>query len=619
MNEMRGSENEPIQPAEPTVEPWSAAPPAPAQAPEPVAAPGYEFVPTGPHAAIHDALQPVVPVQPLGAGRSHRFRWAIAGAIVLVVALVTAAGAFVLSGAAGSKSLTASAAPKTSVMFLELRTDLPGDQHQKLADFMTHFPGFADRAQFDSALDEIFNRVTRVVSPDLAYTSAFKPWMEGEVSVAVLPMDANDLKGLQMGPSMMTSGAMPSLMDALVIVALKNRDAAQTWISGELSNRHMATTSQTYAGETLYTLTASASDSYALTSSNLLIGTTSAVKAALDTKTAGSLADDATYKEAMGSISGDSLARFYMNPKSMAGSMTKLFSSLSTGLGMNLAGTTLDKLPSWIAGAVRAESDRIVLEEHAPRTEAALSENHASVIANNLPGDTVAVFEAHSVGKALSKAIDQFKAAAPSLGIKSDQLTQVEQAIGLVGVDWVDDVAVAVTDKNETVGGGIVIQTPDASTASSKVALLSNLVALGGGQLGVSSKVESYKDHSITVLSMKNSSPGGGAAQIGVTTKDNLIVVGYGDTFAKDVLDATSSTALSAQSDYGAVMSAVGSSNQASAYVNIPAIKDQLGKMAVNSASWNLNYKPYFDHLGGFGYASVDGSMSTVRLVLMAR
>jgi len=106
---------------------------------------------------------------------------------------------------------------------------------------------------------------------------------------------------------------------------------------------------------------------------------------------------------------------------------------------------------------------------------------------------------------------------------------------------------------------------------------------------------------------------------VGVTTKDNLIVVGYQDTFAKAVLDTTSSTALSAQSDYSSVMSAVGSSNQASAYVNIPAIKDQLGKMAVNPASWNLNYKPYFDHFGGFGYASIDGSMSTVRLVLMAR
>jgi hypothetical protein len=177
-----------------------------------------------------------------------------------------------------------------------------------------------------------------------------------------------------------------------------------------------------------------------------------------------------------------------------------------------------------------------------------------------------------------------------------------------------------VTDSDETVGGGIVIQTPDAATASSKVALLTNLVALGGGQLGISSKSEDYKGHPITLLTMKGSAPTAGqSVQVGVTTKDNLIVVGYKDDFAKAVLDTTSSTALSAQPDYTSVMSAVGASNQASAYVNIPAIKDQLGKMAVNPASWKLDYKPYFDHFGGFGYASIDGSQSTVRLVLMAR
>jgi hypothetical protein len=74
--------------------------------------------------------------------RSSRFRWAIAFGVVLCVALVTAAGAFVLSGAGGAaKSLTAGSAPKATIMFADLRTDLPGDQHQKLADFMSHFPG----------------------------------------------------------------------------------------------------------------------------------------------------------------------------------------------------------------------------------------------------------------------------------------------------------------------------------------------------------------------------------------------------------------------------------------------------------------------------------------------
>ena len=58
-------------------------------------------------------------------------------------------------------------APKNSIFFMEVRTDLPGDQRAKLADFMSHFPGFQDRAQFDNALDELLNMLTGEVSPDL--------------------------------------------------------------------------------------------------------------------------------------------------------------------------------------------------------------------------------------------------------------------------------------------------------------------------------------------------------------------------------------------------------------------------------------------------------------------
>ncbi len=44
--------------------------------------------------------------------RSRRLRWGIAAAVVLCVVVATAAGAFVLSGASGVKSLTASNRPE---------------------------------------------------------------------------------------------------------------------------------------------------------------------------------------------------------------------------------------------------------------------------------------------------------------------------------------------------------------------------------------------------------------------------------------------------------------------------------------------------------------------------
>ena len=583
-----------------------------------------------------------VPVQPVALpSRSHRFRWAIAGAVVLTVALVTAAGAFVLSGASGSKSLTASMAPKGSTVFVELRTDLPGDQHQKLADFMSHFPGFADRAQFDNALDELFNRITSSISPDLAYTSAFKPWMEGEVSIAVLPgtstatpripipsgialpSDLSGLLGESMGmyPYGMTSGF--GSQDAVVIVQLKDRAAAQSWVSSELSKIHVTATSQTYAGETLYTLSSSGEQgAYAITNSALIGGTTAGVKASLDARSKGSLADDANYQAAMKSLSGDSLARFYMNPRSLIG---PLMGSLNM-MGASPSGLSLDKVPTWMAGSLRAESDRMVVEATSSAASSGVS-NHNSQIAPNLPGSTVAVFEAHSVGQQISKALDTLSSMGPSLGMESSQIKQVQDALALIGgIDWLKDVAVAVTDDNGTFGGGLVVQTPDATTAKSKLAMLTNFVALAGGSTGLKSTTETYKGQTITVITVpETSSPFAGgelrtdAIAIGLTTKDNLIVAGYQDTFAKAVIDTTSSNALSAQSDYNAVMNAVGASNQASFYLNVPALEDQLGRMATSSSNWNTNYKPYFDHLGGIGYASIDGSTSMVRFVLMAR
>lgn len=578
---------------------------------------------------------PAVPVEPVLRGRSHRFRWAIAGSVVLVVVLVTAAAAFVLSGGAGSKSLTASVAPADTAAFVELRTDLPGNQRQKLADFMSRFPGFADRAQFDSALDDIFNHITRAVSPDLAYTSAFKPWMEGEISIAVLPSSAASVRPslpADLGDAALGSGAVPT-GDAVVLVALKDRDAAQTWIEGELSSQQVATTSETYAGETLYTLSASTSASdpyavtmptgYALTSQDLILGTVSGVKAALDTKTNGSLADQASYQAAMKSVSGDAMARFYLDPRVLVQSELQQLSELSSLVGSTAASPSFDlaQVPSWIAGSVWAESDRIVVEEHSS-TAGPGHGNHSSTLAGELPGSTVAVFEAHSVGAALEDGLAQASAASsanpsasplPGLG----QIDQIQQLLGLIGgVGWIEDSAIALTDSDGEMGGGVVIQTKDADTATSKLGTLTSLLALGGSAAGLTSTTETYEDHTITVVTVPE---GDSEVRIGLTAKDNLIVAGYTDAFAKAVIDSTPSNALATQADYQSVMNAVGSSNQGSVYVDIPAIEDQIGKSAVNVADWNLNYKPYFDHLGGLGAASIDDSTSTMRIVLLSR
>jgi hypothetical protein len=445
----------------------------PPYAQPPYAQPPYAQPPQGTVVPMDGGWAPgvyPVPVSP----RSHRLRWTAAGAVVLCVAIVTAAAAFVLSGAAGAKSLTSSVAPKDTIAFLEVRTDLPGDQRAKLADFMSHFPGFQDRAQFDTALDEMLNRLTSSVSPDLAYTSAFKPWMEGEVSIAEMgPGTGAALTGSAVG-----SVSLPS---TVAIFALKDRAAAQTWVNSELDRLKLAASPQDYAGTKLYTagVGIGAEGAYAFTDQDLLVGTVDGVKAALDSKTKGSLTDNPDYQAAMKSFSGDSLARFYLAARALVASeldslnaaMQQLSSAASAPiptLGISSATT-----PAWIAGSVRSESDRMVVDVAYPSPNDTSSGNHASRLANALPGSTVGAVEVHSLGKLLTDGLAAAEAGLPG----NSTLGNVKTVLGLMGgLDWIGDGVAAVTKDGSNFSEGFVVQATDASTAGSKVALISNAV-----------------------------------------------------------------------------------------------------------------------------------------------
>jgi hypothetical protein len=252
-----------------------------------------------------------------------------------------------------------------------------------------------------------------------------------------------------------------------------------------------------------------------------------------------------------------------------------------------------------------------------PSTSTSGSGNHVSKLASALPGDTVAVGEVHSVGALLGHELSALSSQVPG----NATLDNVNGVLGLIGgTDWLGDGVAVVTKDGSTFGGGLVVETTDAATASSKVALVNTAITFGGRLYGITSHDETYKGSTITIVDIP-AKVVGTALEIAVVAKDNLIVAGYGDSFVKAVLDTTSANSLASQSDYSAVMAAVGSSDEESFYVNVPALEDQIGQ-ALFSASpsvWTQNYKPYFDHLGSFGGAVVDGNTVILRLVVTAK
>jgi hypothetical protein len=259
----------------------------------------------------------------------------------------------------------------------------------------------------------------------------------------------------------------------------------------------------------------------------------------------------------------------------------------------------------------------MVVDVAMPQTTNSGNGNHASRLASALPGNTVGVYEMHSIGSVVTKALDTLTAQS---GATADAVKSVKDALTRIGgIDWLGDGTAVVTKDGANYGGGVVVEAGDAATASAKAATINNLVVLAGGSLKLTSRNETYKGIDITVIGI----PGGDGKpiEVAVAAKDNLLLAGYTDAFVKAVIDTTPATSLASSPDYSAVMSAAGANNMSSVYVNIPALEDQIGQalLASQSSRWTLDYKPYFDHLGSVGYSVVDGNTVILRLVVMAK
>src|SRR3954470_15705306 len=132
-----------------------------------------------------------------GAGR---LRWAIALLVTALVVGVAVAGFVLLAGQTAPSKLLGYV-PADSVVYGEVRLDLPGDQRQKLGEFLSKFPGLADQSTLDAKLDEALDKLIRGSTKDSQdYTTKIKPWFGGEIgfSVGKLPTTttASDPHGL---------------------------------------------------------------------------------------------------------------------------------------------------------------------------------------------------------------------------------------------------------------------------------------------------------------------------------------------------------------------------------------------------------------------------------------
>ncbi|MEJ7697965.1 MAG: hypothetical protein WKF78_15455 [Candidatus Limnocylindrales bacterium] len=135
------------------------------------------------------------PTQGRGPARPARRRWLIAGSAIALVAVLSAVALMTLTGPAPPATVMGYV-PPNSVMYGEVRLDLPGDQRQQVGAFLSKFPGFADQAALESKLDEVLDRIVGEASAnEQTFTRDIKPWFDGQVAFAMGPLpEASDVR-----------------------------------------------------------------------------------------------------------------------------------------------------------------------------------------------------------------------------------------------------------------------------------------------------------------------------------------------------------------------------------------------------------------------------------------
>lgn len=571
------------------------------------------------------------PVQPVTVASSRRrgLRWLVAAAIVVLVAASASAAFFIVAGAA-SPSTVARYAPADTIMYMEARFDLPGDQHAKAGQFLSAFPGFADPASLDAKLAEAFDKAIRSgTDSKYDYSTDIKPWFGGQAAVAVSALP--------------TSGALTSARSApfhgAILLSVTDAAKASAWLTKMIAGKG---DTATYGGVSL-TVSGTGDKATAVGVDDVVVigGDLDTVHKIIDAKGADGLAATADFKAALANSPKDRVGFFYVQMKQL---LDAEMSAMPSGANAFPA-ALLDQIPAWVGGGALFDSNALVFDEVAPfPTGATVPTNRTSTIATHLPASTVATFEGHDVGKAIEDAIKVYQGVPAYKEALTSVLDALDKAGGLDSyTSWLGDTAVAVTVDGTTVGGGVVVALQDkaaSDAAGAKFAALKNLVALAGLP-GAKVTSETHGTATITTIDLgsvkdlSNLIPSSGMGSgldsglppsvtdariaLSYAVTDDLAIVGVGgDGFVKAVLDTRSGSSLADQAGYRTAIGLAGASNASQGYVDIAtivkAIEAQLP--ADTLKAYRADTKPYLAPFAGFGYSTQGGDLQHVRFVV---
>ncbi len=571
---------------------------------------------------------PAVPVVPPPAARQSRTRWLAAGALIALVVGVTAIGTLVLTGSS-TTSTVAGYVPADSLMYGELRLDLPGDQRQKIGQFLSKFPGFADQAALETKLDEVLDRLlSENTNGEQTFTADIKPWFDGEVAFSV--------------------GAIPTTSDpaqaatetrASLLLSIKDEAKARAWFTDVIGKSGASGTDEDYQGVKLTVFDDPNASSpikaaFALVGGKVAVaGDVASVKAAIDTKGDSGLGKAKAYVAAQAALKGDHVGFLFMDMKRLLESSLKMTEAL--GSAPPVSQELLALVPEWVGMRFRVEGDALAFDgvyPH-PATVIGTTENRANKVADYAPPSTIALVAGNDYGKGLLDTITLYRNE-PSL---AEAFKGIDQVAGVLGgldavVGWMGDTGLVVAKAGDSVEGGIVSIPADAAAGRQLLTTLRSFLTIGGSQAGITVRDEDHNGTTITIVDLGSLQDLAGLAgalggmplptqpgmlptdhvEIAYAATDGAIIIGSSPDFVKHSLDAGAGASLADDARYQGLVTRAGAAHTAVNFIDITAIRGfaetmLVGASAAERAEYEESVKPFLEPFDAFISASVLG------------
>lgn len=564
--------------------------------------------PNGDVRAWGEGSQPQPTVEPVQPQRGNRLRWLVAVvASLLIIGAIAVIFMLANPPAQGGVSALARYAPADTVAYVEARLDLPGDQRDRLVSFMSHFPGFADPANFELKISDTLDQAMTGTGLGLSWSGDVDPWFGGQ-----LVFFTNDVEEARGRPQ---AGVI-----ALSVKDQVERDAFVARVTtGFDTTDHSGTTILT--GRLADDLVSLAPLDDVL----LISARVEDLHAALDVAAGArdGLTGTPRFDAAMATLRGDRLLAMYLDGEVMLEALGQMDDALPPDIEEQLR-----QAPGTVVGQLRAEAEHMLLEMRMqPRAGQRLPDlpaNRSTQLAAAFSAEVVGYGEVRDVGQGIRQMFSQFGDVLGDSGAPLPVDVDVEQLLGTdieSFFDFVGDAAIGVEVEGERVGAGMIALLADEDVARQRIerltATLRMAVAFGGADVPLSIDEVTHGGARLTVLRVRGDAGDLPFSSLSYGITGGRLYLGI-DDFVTAALDRGSADGLATDERYRSALAAAGEDNGGIFYLNVSRVRslvdDQLSQRERDKAA---DFWPWFESFSHvMGTVAADGDDLLTRFVL---